>query len=337
MNDNRSSHGTPAEPDAAGWFVLLQRDPHDESLRSRFDAWLNASYDNQAEWTRVSLSWETLGLMRDDPQVLRAREALKADIKERSAMPFRWAAAVAAIVVAGGVALFTGLTLKAPQHNTVAAVRDVAVYRTAVGDQRIVTLADGSRATLSTDTELRVTSWGAKRALTLVKGEAFFEVAKDPSHPFVVTAAGRTVTALGTAFNVRLASDHWSVALLEGKVRVASLNSATTTDLLPGAQLVQYGSKDWAVNRVDVQRVSAWRSGDVIFDDQPLGSIVAEMNRYSNRKIRLGDADLAQTPLSGRFKTGDTAGFVATLEAYGVAKVEQSGPAQIDLVSPSRD
>ncbi|WP_369059291.1 FecR domain-containing protein [Caulobacter sp. 73W] len=335
MNDNRPKHGSPGEPDAAGWFVLLQRDPRDEALRRRFEAWLNASYDNQAEWTRVSLSWDAMGLMRDEPQVLRAREALKTDLADRSAMPFRWAAAVAAIVLLGGAALFTGLSVTAPRQPTAAAMRDVAVYRTAVGDQRIVSLADGSRATLSTDTELRITEWGAKRGLTLVKGEAFFEVAKDPAHPFVVTAGGRTVTALGTAFNVRLDPDHWSVALLEGKVRVASLTSAASTDLLPGARLVQYGSKDWAVNRVDVQRVSAWRNGDVIFDDQPLSAIVAEMNRYSNRKIHLGDRDLAQTPLSGRFKTGDVGGFVATLEAYGVARVEQSGPTQIDLVSPT--
>ncbi|WP_269713734.1 FecR family protein [Caulobacter sp. NIBR2454] len=334
MNDNRPNPGTPGEPDAAGWFVLLQRDPRDDALRRSFENWLNASPAHQADWARVSRSWDTFGLLRDEPEVLRARRALRSDLR-RSSAPVRWAAAVAAIVMAGGVALFAGLTATGPTP-TVVAVRDVAVYSTGVGERQIVTLADGSRATLSTDTQLRVTDWGERRALTLVKGEAFFEVAKDPAHPFVVTAGGRTVTALGTAFNVRLDPDRWSVALLEGKVRVASLTSPDTIDMLPGAQLVQQGSREWAVTRADVERVSAWRSGDVIFDDQPLNTIVAEMNRYSTRKIRIADQNLAATPLSGRFKTGDTAGFVATLEAYGVAQVRHTSPSQIDLVSPSR-
>ena len=154
MNDNRPNPGTPGEPDAAGWFVLLQRDPRDEALRRKFEDWLNASIAHQADWARVSRSWDTLGLLRDEPQVMRARRALRSDLSRNTA-PIRWAAGVAAIVMAGGVALFAGLTTTNNATPTVVAVRDVAFYSTGVGDRQIVTLADGSRATLSTDTQLR--------------------------------------------------------------------------------------------------------------------------------------------------------------------------------------
>lgn len=334
MNDNRPQHGSSGSPDAAAWFVQLERHPHDAELRRAFETWLAADPHHHDDWALVSGAWTRLDALKDDPAVLAARRALSADLAAtRRGPPLRWAAGLAVAAVLGGGLL--GLNSwrqagQADQPASVAAVtQDLAVYRTPVGGQNTVTLEDGSQVTLNTDTEVRLTSWGRQRALTVVRGEAFFQVAKNPERPFVVTAAGRTVTALGTAFDVRVDPSQWSVSLIEGKIRVAADDASV--DLTPGHHLQQRGDEAWSVEARNVADLTSWRDGSLVFENRPLASIVQEMNRYSDQKVRITDPALAATPLSGRFKTGDVAGFVATLEAYGMARSSQTAPATIDL------
>jgi len=334
MNDNRPQHGSSGSPDAASWFVRLERDPHDAELRQAFETWLAASPQHRDDWSSVGETWTRIGAVKDDPAVLAARAALKSDLAAaRRAPPLRWAAGIAAAVILGGGLLAFGAwrqDREASQPVQVAAApQALAVYRTPVGGQQSVTLEDGSRVTLSTDTEVRLTAWEGQRALTVVRGEAFFEVAKNPERPFVVTAAGRTVTALGTAFDVRVDPGQWSVSLVEGKVRVAAAQASV--DLTPGHHLTQQGEAAWSIEQRNIADLTSWREGSLVFENRSLGSIVQEMNRYSTRKMRISDPALAATPLSGRFKTGDTEGFVATLEAYGMARSSQTSSAIIDL------
>jgi transmembrane sensor len=223
MNDNQRQNGSSGSPDAASWFVQLQRRPHDAELRSAFEDWLAADPRHAAEWAQVSSSWDRLDALKDDPQILAAREAMRAELAQaqRRRPQMRWAAGIVAIVVAGGAALGIGSwrqMQEQPAEMAVAtATQALAIYKTPVGGQQTVTLQDGSKVTLSTDTEVQLTEWGERRGLAVTKGEAFFEVAKNPERPFVVAAAGRTVTALGTAFNVRVDPDQWSVGLVEGE------------------------------------------------------------------------------------------------------------------------
>lgn len=337
MNDNHRQDGTSGSPDAASWFVRLQRDPDDRDLRRDFDAWMAANPAHRADWAAVGGAWERMGDLKEDPQILAARAALRAELAtERRRPQMRWAAGFAALAITAGAALGIGSWRQAQQPEApvvAAAPRALEVFRTPVGGQRTITLQDGSKVTLSTDTEVRLTEWDRRRALTLVKGEAFFEVAKNPQKPFVVAAAGRTVTALGTAFDVRVDPDQWSVSLLEGKVRVAG--ATTSVDMTPGHHLTQHGDQPWTVESRNLADLTSWREGSLVFDNRPLASIVGEMNRYSTRKVRIADARLAATPLSGRFKSGDVTGFVATLEAYGMAKAAPGGEQTIELRSPA--
>ena len=334
MNDNRPQHGSSGSPDAASWFVRLERDPHDADLRQAFETWLAASPQHRDDWSSVGEAWTRIGAVKDDPAVLAARAALKSDLAAaRRGPPLRWAAGIAAAVILGGGLLAFGAWRQGGEASqpvqVAAAPQALAVYSTPVGGQQSVTLEDGSRVTLSTDTEVRLTGWDGERALTVVRGEAFFEVAKNPERPFVVTAAGRTVTALGTAFDVRVDPGQWSVSLVEGKVRVAAAQASV--DLTPGHHLTQQGEAAWSIEQRNIADLTSWREGSLVFENRSLGSIVQEMNRYSTRKMRISDPALAATPLSGRFKTGDTEGFVATLEAYGMARSSQTSSAIIDL------
>src|SRR5690606_6140981 len=100
-------------------------------------------------------------------------------------------------------------------------------FRTVVGQQEAVTLPDGSTVTLNTDTRVRTVADSEKRLVYLDRGQAFFQVAKDPRRPFVVTAGGRTVTAVGTAFDVRVDEGTFRVVLVEGRVRVEAARPAS--------------------------------------------------------------------------------------------------------------
>lgn len=335
MRHSAPDQASSGEPDAAEWVARLRGRPHDLALRRDLDAWLNADSSRKDAFDAASRTWERMDDLSDTPEIKAARAALKRDLATAGERPrIGWAAALAAMVTAGGFGTALWLAASSGGSAVVAEAPPQVIHRTGVGEQKTITLADGSRAILSTDTELRVTEWGARRGLTLERGEAFFEVAKDPAHPFVVTAKGRTVTALGTAFDVRVDPSAWSISLLEGKVRVADPVGRNSVDLLPGSRLEQRAGTTWSVAVADVSALADWRSGSLTFDNRPLSEIVDELNRYSPRKIRIASPQVAATPMSGRFRTGDVGGFVDALAAYGAARVQSGHGGEIVLVAP---
>jgi transmembrane sensor len=224
-------------------------------------------------------------------------------------------------------------------------------FRTAVGQQATVTLPDGSVVTLNTDTVVRTRADADRRLVYLDKGQAFFRVAHDRRHPFVVAAAGRTVTALGTAFDVRVEGDTLKVVLVEGRVRVATAappspgrpatpaavravtQPVRSTDMEAGSQLVALGETDWRLTRTDAARVTSWTHGKIVFDDATLGDVVAELNRYSSRKIVIADPSLAGRKLSGIYKPGDIEDFARALKHTGLAELKEESSGEIQIVA----
>jgi transmembrane sensor len=146
----------------------------------------------------------------------------------------------------------------------------------------------------------------------LVRGEAFFEVAKDPTRPFVVTAGSRQVIAVGTAFNVRLQDRQLRVTLVEGRVRVIiapapdspalPVTPVTPVTLEAGSALVATENGVERIEKLDVARATSWRSGTLVFDGERLADVVAEMNRYSHEKLVISNAVLADRKVSGVFE-----------------------------------
>ncbi|MGE5489633.1 MAG: FecR family protein, partial [bacterium] len=217
-------------------------------------------------------------------------------------------------------------------------------FRTAVGRPQTVKLPDGSEVTLNTDTVLRTRADKDRRLVYLERGQAFFKVAHDQRHPFVVTAAGRTVTALGTAFDVRVDNGAFTVTLVEGKVRVEEPVPAKpaakgpqravnfeATEMTAGSRLVATAQEPWRVTSANVVVDTSWTRDILIFDNQPLVAVVAELNRYSDKKIVIADPTIEKTPISGTFRPGDVDSFVRTIEAYRLARAGENTPLAIDL------
>lgn len=330
---------------AIDWFLRRSAGPLTAKEAEAFHAWLAQSPENEEAYASVELVWSAAGSAERHPAVSARNEVLvKAADRERRTR--RAVVAALAVAVIGGAG--TGwYSLTAPKPLATQA------FETAVGQQATVTLPDGTKVTLNTDTVVRTRADPNRRLVYLDKGQAFFQVAPDRRHPFVVNAAGRTVTALGTAFDVRVDKGALKVVLVEGKVRVelpdrpavtltapapgkaaaAGKTVEQATEMSAGTQLVAPDNADWRLTRTDVERETSWLRGQIAFDDASLGEIVAELNRYSNRKIVIADPDLAQRRLGGIYKPGDVEGFSRALRAYGVAEVKGEAGGELRVVA----
>jgi transmembrane sensor len=192
-------------------------------------------------------------------------------------------------------------------------------YRTPVGGTASVPMSDGSRVTLNTDSEVRLTVSEALRRVELRRGEAFFEVARDAARPFEVVAGSKRITVLGTKFSVFRADDEVRVAVAEGKVRVDEVSSGAGDEarvLIAGAVARAAATGMLVQSRPvsEIQDALSWRSGFLVFRDVDLAGAVAEFNRYNEQKISIADPAVAEIRLSGKFKADNFQAFARLLE-----------------------
>jgi transmembrane sensor len=246
----------------------------------------------EAAWTKAN-RLRALGSFTAEP---------KPSWTGRAAMPI-----AAALVAALG--LGAALTLNWPNREE---------FETAIGGHETIPLADGSKVELNTDSRLRVAAMDDQRRVILDKGEAYFEVAKDPARPFVVEAAGQRVTVLGTKFSVRIEDGEVRVAVTEGRVRVelpAALHVAPVV-LTPGG-VANSGAGGVLVSAKAVPQVEeslSWRSGMLIFRNATLAEAAADFNRYNRTKLVMSDAELGRIQIGGSFRATNLDGFVRLLE-----------------------
>ena len=187
------------------------------------------------------------------------------------------------------------------QSNEVGLLCDDLVIRTKMGEHSQVTLPDGTDVTLNTLTTIRYATamQDGKRRVT-VDGEAFFRVAKDVEHPFVVTAGDVDVTCLGTSFDVRNYADekNTAVVLAEGKVRVSTAEADLTME--PDSRvLYNRSTKTLSKRSVPSNDYTCWMSGEVRYNNQSLEQIAAELSRNYNIEVVITSDELKQERFTG--------------------------------------
>jgi transmembrane sensor len=188
-------------------------------------------------------------------------------------------------------------------------------YSTAVGEQRLVRLEDGSRIRLNTDSRVRVAFSRGERRLVLARGEAYFDVAHDARRPFIVQAGDASVRALGTRFDVRRDAGQVRVTLLEGRVRVRHDGQPRSWTLAPDQQLTLSAGGAGTTRTADGASATSWTTGRLVFHETPLAAAIAEVNRYSDRKVALDAQGLSGRLVNGVFDVGDTDSFVRGVAA----------------------
>jgi len=271
---------------AADWVVRLQADDLDEAEALAFDAWLEASPANARAYDQALSVWTAYG-----QEAERVAEALSQRRQKPVHRRQLWFGAGAAAAAAGALVLLP--QLRSPPTE---------VYATGVGQHRTVTLADGSTLAMNAATRLSVTLRRDRRDVTLHQGEVIFDVAHDARRPFEVAAGDRTVRVVGTQFDVRRHDGELSVTVARGAVDVRPVEGAVgrAYRLRPDQRLDhREGAPGVQVAAVDAQEVLGWRSGRVVYREQPLSEVVADLNRQFPTPIRIEDAALAATPISG--------------------------------------
>lgn len=316
--------------EAADWLIAQADGPLAPDEQARFEAWLAESDGNKAAYWRLEFGWEqadrvaALGRLRADDIVAPGR----------SRRPRWWipAAIAASVVLAIGIQQFV-----VRDRAQRAAQVELAVdsYATAVGETRLVDLADGSKIQLNTGSSLRSRISDARREVWLEQGEAFFDVAPDRNRPFVVHAGERSVTVLGTRFSVRRAGPRVVVAVLEGRVELSESAGGRTlrSSIISGGDIAMAaGSSTLVTSRSEraVLEALSWREGLLTFDQQPLSAIAEEFNRYNQRKIVLEDPSAASIRISGTFPADKPDAFARLLhEAYGLGFEESRGEIRV--------
>jgi transmembrane sensor len=291
---------------AAAWVARLHDEQCSPKLEAQVRAWLGESEDHRRAFNRMARAWELTGQIqmraRGDTPIARAGR--------RS--PFTpWAVTLVATVIlaVGGVVYYR---------------RDNSLV-TGIGQQQVRLLPDGTRVTLNTDTRIEVSYDERARRVRLIRGEAWFDVSRRPTWPFLVSVGGREIRALGTSFIVRHDDlQDLSVTLVEGRISVSPIARDDETPqapqiLAPGQRLMISQHHSLSVDRPELSRVTAWERGRVDFEDTPLGDAAHEMNRYSTRRIVIAGAEAAQRRIGGSFRAGDTDEFARVVTtAFGL-------------------
>lgn len=305
--------------DAAAWWALQGDDarlaPEVQAARR---AWLAGDSDRREAYDRARAALDALTANAGEPELMALRQKALAARREPAKLPWMGAAAGLAVsVVLCGVVSFAwithpGFTKGGGGHE---------IYRTAIGERSTFNLPDGSVATLDTDSVLQVDYTEYARAVHLRKGQALFDVAKHKPIPFQVYAGDRRITAVGTVFDVRVEQGRVRVALIEGRIQVAQLaprqgpgqHPGTEIALVSGEVLDTSAGEPMLVKRAELARLDSWKDGIVVFNDARLADALAELNRYTDRPIRLGDASIRELRVTGVFKTGEPERFAQTM------------------------
>lgn len=348
---HREPGGQPESPDAvleaaAAWHDRLVAQPPSADLQIDFSRWLDESPRHLAAYERVSETWRTAKSGAHDPRMLALRHEAALRLLHRRRFNLRAFAYAAIIALAMLGGLFAAARWSGVVHLPLLA-STAAAHSTDVGERLNLTLPDGSKVTLNTDSALRPAFTQSERLVILERGQAVFEVSNDANRPFVVVAHGRRFVALGTAFDVRIDARRVQITMLEGTVRVepAAVDdrpapSAGSEEILEaGEQLVIDEGRSERIRMADAERVASWRRGQVIFENTPLADAVAELNRYSSVRMELSDRSLGELRISGAFVTGRPDIFVEALTAYFPIGATAEGDERLILrrrLEPSR-
>lgn len=304
----------PLDEQAAYWFLRLRdEDVSPEEIEAAL-VWQDQSDLHRAAFARVENMWRVTDNM-PSPPLPNARELARRD--HSVTLTWRWAlAASVLLVVAGAMAIALRLEPSAQPVR----------YATAVGENRVIALEDGSEVTLGGASAISVNYTRETREITLSDGEALFRVAKNRAQPFIVLSAGGQTRAVGTMFNVHRGSEAVTVSVVEGVVRVRPDSSSAQLAQLGAGHQVSYSAAGaiGAISRVSVDQIIAWRQGKWIFVDRSLADIVADLNRYSARSIIIDSDAIKSLRFTGVVMMNNMEEWLRALEKTQPVKLNAS-------------
>jgi transmembrane sensor len=349
--------------EAARWFVDIEaEDPAPETLQ-RWTSWMESSEGNRLAFEAVERAWHGAptssvapGGVADvrDVRDVRGVRSARDEAYDASVPVAQWLQRRDTAVrsqprarrwmsLAACLALLFGIWWAA--DRAVPVRHSTGEFATATSEHMEISLGDGSHVTLGARTRISVGYTPKERKISLLSGEAYFAVRKDPSRPFSVHALGGRITALGTAFNVRATENQVTVAVTEGAVEVAG----TPPSILPrpldervnlrsGDQLIFTVARDSprieeaARTRLDTRRAISWRDGWLVYRDEPLRYVIADVARYTDRHVAVSESIDPSLRFTGAVYRGSVVEWLEALPA--VFPVDTRSSADEVLVAP---
>lgn len=290
-----------ADTEAAAWHQRLGERSVTTQTIEDFFAWRRIP-ENADAYRRVEQVWNDARALTPNTGIQNAVEdALNRKARRTPPQTLRGPLAGLAAVAVAAILAFGSWTW----------LQNRGVYETAVGEQRLVQLADGSSVRLDTASRIRVRFSKGARRLELEGGQALFTVAHDAARPFIVEAGAASVIAVGTVFEVRRDSDGATVTLVSGVVDVGRTHVAHAESRMTAGHQTRVTASGAVTAPANVEAETSWTEGRIVFRDTPLRVAVAEVNRYLTAGIELDARALDGVRVNGVFKTGDRDAFVS--------------------------
>lgn len=329
MMDKReepASDRAAAEPmeRALRWFTLLQDGAVSESDRMAFKAWYAESPENGRAYGRITALWGapelTAALARYAGDTRRRCRAVddRSDVAlSRRRRPWIIClSAVAAMLLVMGFFGTDAVRMFGPEAD----------YRTGIGEMREVVLPDGSVLRLNTATAISVDIAAGLRRVRLLDGEGFFDVVRDATRPFEVSAGRTTVRVLGTSFAVNRDGERVTVGVKSGRVAIRPHGEGGEEIHLSPGELVEIAPGEAPRKRqADREIAFAWLSGRIAFRDARLGDVLTELGRYYDGWIYLA-GDIGDVRVSGNFRNDDPAAVALALVRAAGGQVTRLPP-----------
>jgi transmembrane sensor len=351
--------------EASAWFVECRSGDLDESGRREFDTWLRKSPEHVSAYLEVAAIWSEgpdldpsrkwdadslIAAAQKDPENVVSLQPGAAVPELRDSVPslrstagiqrsraprrrlFALAASVSGIGVLGGLWAWVALTS--------------GVYSTAVGEQRSIELADGSTVSMNSKSKIRVRYSKGEREVDLLEGQALFHVAKDHARPFIVSASGTRVRAVGTQFDVYEKHEGTTVTVVEGEVAVLSPVTAQLPAASPGSPVPEAPERNPPLATImvaageqvtvtpklakksehaNVAAATAWTERRIVFESATLSEVAEEFNRYNQRQLRIEGPGLDDFHISGVFSSTDPDSLIRFLRSRPGIKVTEEG------------
>ena len=337
---------------ASEWLLRIDDPARTEDDVNEWLRWCDEDSENLVVFEAFQRDWRDLDALKvdvcaeesvptssgvnDDLNLSEARKLalLEQEVHRFSISRVRWRKLTAPVAAAACLVLIALAFILLPREREVSIPLQVAATQI----NRAATLPDGSRIILSAQTSINVDFNGSKRNLELSAGEAYFKVKHDRHHPFIVHAGDISVTAIGTAFDVRRESDRVTVTVEEGTVEIAGDVFAkkglpATWRAEAGYQLTYSSQGRTAmITSVDTSNALGWRSGELAYVWEPLGTVIEDLNRYSKHKVIIQDPAIAELRFTGTVFTASSDDWLKAIEQAYSVQAENTSTGDIVLV-----
>jgi transmembrane sensor len=356
--------------EAVEWFLQLQKPVQAAKNRQAFSEWLQRSPIHIEEYLAVSSAWALVDVPNENEfrsEIL--IEAACGDVDTSNVVGYRsgviwrepgtdrssrlrtnrWRELAAAATVMLGISVWFGYQ-RWQQPPT--------EFATTAGEQRSISLADGSVVFMNANSQVRLRWTSAERRIALTKGEARFQVAKNPQRPFIVVTSQASVRAVGTIFSVTADHKSTQVTVIEGRVKVSAqpeespfsqaqhLWSVGTTEQGAAATIqlsIELAAGEGAAidseGRIgpDAQlpndRLDTLARRQLVFRDEPLQQAVSKFNRFHAAPMVIDDPQLAAMKINGVFDSNDPEALVAYLKAFESVHAQYAADGSLHLSS----